>query len=573
MKRLAYVLIAGLLVMLAVVPVAAQEDGQGGIIVDATFGPSGPTTFNPLTCTDVSCSKLMQFMLPALIGVDPATAEIVPGAIGGVAADWEISEDGSTYTFSLREDFFWSDGTPVTAQNFEFTWDAITSGEVETRLVFLTDAIVDMVALDDYTLEVTFFEADCEALNGAGIRPLPSHLFTDTPFGDLEEVTFTEPGSIAIGPFQLAEYSQDQQTGIIPVEGGNFPDAIPGFINPTGYILRLLGDQTVHIEQFLAGQLSVIQFVPPDRRSDIRAAADDGRVVAYEYNPGDSYDYLALNFANPDNPQPALDENGELVEQDPHPIFGDVRVRQALAHAVDMDAVIQGAVFGEGSRMHSSYAQGTWPYNPDVSFYEFDPELALEMLNEAGWVDHDDNPTTPLIADGAMFAEDGTEFRFELLTNEGNTRRTALGTIVQDQLGQIGVAVDFQTIDFNVLLERLDNQNFDTFILGWRNSYPFRADQTQLFSATSDIIGGDNFTSYVNPEFDALMGEARTVPGCDREDRAEIYGQIQEIFNRDLPYIPLYSINGFYAAQANVEGFEPFPANMFWNITEWSVTP
>src|SRR5690606_24771821 len=108
-------------------------------------------------------------------------------------------------------------------------------------------------------------------------------------------------------------------------------------------------------------------------------------------------------------------------------------------------------------------------------------------------------------------------------TNEGNTRREAIGTLVQDQLAQVGIQVDFQTIDFNTLLDVMDSQTFDTLILGWRNGYPDDPDATQLFTAGSDVVGaGSNFTSYNNPEFDALNAQAKTVPGCDPADRAVI---------------------------------------------------
>ncbi|MCA9911477.1 MAG: hypothetical protein KC519_22640, partial [Anaerolineae bacterium] len=301
-------------------------------------------------------------------------------------------------------------------------------------------------------------------------------------------------------------------------------------------------------------------------------AAEDGSFQYYQFSPGTSWDYMAFNLANPQNPQAAYDEDGNLIEQDPHPIFGDLRVRQAINMAVNVDDIISGAVFGYGARMQSVYAPGSWPYAEDVPFYDFDPEAAAAMLEEAGWVDNDNDPSTPRVAQGAMYAEDGTEMTFTLFTNQGNTRRTAIGTVIQDQLSQIGIQVDFQTIDFNVLLDVLDQQTYDAFILGWRNSYPFRADQRQLWASTSDVIAGDNFTSYINPELDDLWVQASTVPGCDIEARREIYGQIQQIMHEDTPYLFLYSINGMYAWNSKLQGVEPYPGAFYWNISEWTVT-
>jgi peptide/nickel transport system substrate-binding protein len=194
-------------------------------------------------------------------------------------------------------------------------------------------------------------------------------------------------------------------------------------------------------------------------------------------------------------------------------------------------------------------------------------------LEEAGWVDDDNDPATPRVAKGAMYAADGTPFRFTLYTNEGNTRRGAIGTIVQDSLKQIGIEVDFQAIDFNTLLDIMDGQTFDAFILGWRNGYPDDPDGTQLFKSTSDIVGsGSNNSSYNNPEVDALMDQARALPGCDPAARAEIYHQIQKIMQDDVTYVPMFAIDGTYAAQAEVAGFSPYPSQMYWNVETWTVS-
>lgn len=562
MNKLVKVLVAGVAAAMLVVPVVAQDDEA--VIIDSTFG-SGAVNFNPITSTGATESQIIGLMLPALVGVNPETALIEPGVDGGLAESWDISEDGLTYTFHLYDNYTWSDGTPVTARDFEIVWDVITSGEVETNLVFLQDEIVDMVATDEHTLEVTFTSTNCEALSAAGIQPIPSHLFEGN-FAALNDDFFDTPETLWIGPYDLASNVADQQTGLTPIENEGYPlDRAD-----TPYVLRVVGDQTVQVEQFLAGEIDLLAGPPVNRRSDVRAAAEAGDAAFYEYTPGNSYDYMAFNLANPDNPQAAVDEAGNIIEQDPHPIFSDVRVRQALSMAVDVDAMIEGAVFGEGTRMTSSYAQGSWPYNTEIEPYAFDPAAAAAALAEAGWVDADNDPSTPLVAQGAMNAEDGTEFRFTLFTNQGNTRREAIGTIIQDQLGDIGVAVDFQTIDFNVLLDILDNQTYDAFILGWQNAYPFRADQKQLWNVSSDVIAGDNFTSYINPELDELFEQAASVPGCAKEDRAAIYGEIQEILHRDVPYMFLFSIDGMYAWRSDLQGVNPYPAALYWNINEWT---
>lgn len=563
--KLALVAVIALVGVLLALPVGAQD---GGIVVVSTFG-SGSINFNPVVSSTANEQDVMNLLYPALVGVNPVTGLIEQGVEGGSAESWTISEDLLTYTFTLRQGFTWSDGTPVTANDYAFTWGVIASGEVETPLVFLTDEIESMSAVDDYTLEVVFKNPTCEAVNNAGIQPLPAHIFTGQPFTAVQDEDFTDIEDIEVGPYQLASQIADQQTALIPATNDN-PDGLP--VN-AGWVQRIYGDATVELEAFLAGETSYHIGPPVNRRAEVEAAGEAGDLTVFPYSPGNSWDYMAMNTANPDNPVAAFDEDGNLVEQEPHPIFGDVRVRQALNQAINVDDIIEGAVFGYGTRMNGPFAPGLWVYNADVPNYEYNTDVALELLAEAGWVDADNDPATPLVAQGALNAEDGAPFSFTLFTNQGNTRRTAIGTIVQDQLGQIGIEVNFQTIDFNVAVDLLHQQTFDAIILGWRNSYPYAPGSLiqQIFSPAGDEIGGSNSVSYINPEIAELADQALSVPGCDPEVMKGFYDQITEILHEEVPYIWLFNIDGMYAYNINVEGEEPYPAAPAWNVTDWTI--
>jgi len=312
MSRLLKVVLIGVIAALLVAPVAAQDDGN--VIIDSTFGASGPVNFNYATSSSASEQQIMNLLYPALLGVNPETALIEPGAPGGMATSWDVSEDGSVYTFHLRDDLTWTDGSPVVAQDWQAIWDMLQSGEVESPLGFLTENVANIEALDDHTLQVTFNGASCEALSDAGFQPIPSHMYTDGDWSVLNDQYYDTPEALEIGPYQLSSQIADQQTALTPVEG--YPD---GEVQNDGYVYKLVGDQTIQIEQFLAGETDVLDFIPPIRRADIEAAADQG-IVNYTYIPGNVWDYLAFNNASRDNPQEAYDEAGNLIEQDPHPI-------------------------------------------------------------------------------------------------------------------------------------------------------------------------------------------------------------------------------------------------------------
>lgn len=572
MKNMGKFLLIGvalLLVMALVIPVMAQDKpapGEGGVIIEGNFG-GDPASFSPITGSDTASARISGFLYPGFVGVDPATALFEKGRADALAEDWTISEDGLTYTFTLRDDWTWTDGTPITSADVLYTWNAAQAaaeGIVDSPLSFLVDSIESVEAPDPTTVVVTMKSPDCNALNSIGsLAPVPAHVLP----ADMAQINDSSENlnpTVTGGVFSFSEFRPAEAVSLVANQ--DYGGATNGEVLPTGFIYKVVPDQTVLVEQFIAGETNVIDGPSVNRRADLKA---DPNLNMYDY-PGNAWDYLALNQADPTNPQNGTDAEGNPIDQGKHPLFGDQRVREAIAKAINVDEIIQGAVFGEGERMTSTLIPASWAYNDELPPIAYDPEGAMALLDEAGWVDDDNNPDTPRVCQGCEFAEEGTPFTFVLYTNEGNTRRGAIGTIVQDQLGQIGINVDFQAIDFNTLLEIMDGQTFDAVILGWRNGYPDDPDMTQLFTPTSDVVGsGSNFTSYYNPEMVELNAQARSLPGCDPAERKELYDQIQEIMQKDLPYIPLFAINGMYGARQEVEGFSPFPSQLYWNVDTW----
>jgi len=563
----------GAFAALTIVPVAAQDTCcQGGTIIEGNFGGDVAST-NPILASDTASQRIVSLLYPGFVGVDPDKAVIAPNEPGAVVKDWTVSEDGKTYTFNLRTDLTWNDGTPITSADVLYAWKAIqagTTGITDAQATFIIDptgatGVKDVTAPDDHTVVVTFNTSECTALASAGaLTPIPSHV-APADMADLNDWDGNLNPKVTAGPFNFGELRPGEQVSL--VGNPDFKDALNGKVVPSGYIYKNVPDQNVEVEQFLAGEINLVDTPPVSRRADI--AATDAQVYKY---PGNAWDYLSFNLADPSNPQNAYDDKGNPIDQGHHPLFGDVKVRQAIAHAIDVDSIIKAAVFNEGTRMASGIIPASWAYDKSLTPITFDQDLANSMLTDAGWIDDDNDPSTPRVAKGAMYAPDGTKFEFTLYTNEGNTRRTAIGTLAQDELAQVGLKVDFQTIDFNTLLDIMNSQTFDAIILGWRNGYPDDPDQTQLFTPASDVVGsGSDFTSYNNPTFNDLNTQAKTVAGCAPEDRAPLYGQMQKILQDDVPYVWLFAQNGEYDAGANVQGFDPRPSNLLWNVDTWSV--
>jgi peptide/nickel transport system substrate-binding protein len=573
MKKYVLPLLGAMLLMLLAVPLYAQDGPQGGIIISGNAG-GDPTALDPLLSGDAVASEIQGFLFPAFVGVDPATALFEENQPGAFVSTWEVSEDGLAYTFNLRQDMFWTDGEQIDADDVIFVWEAINSGAFATPLSFYLDQVSNVEKVDDFTVRVTFAEADCDALNNTGfLRPYPSHI-APADLSTLPDQPFNQNPQPSAGPYTFGELRPAD--AITLIANPDYVDASLGYINNDGFVALNVPDLTTEVERFLAGELLVIDSPQEARRADIYAAEERGEVTTYSY-PGDSWDYLAFNLADPTNPQNGRDADGNVIDQGMHPIFGNTEVgkevRRALNLALDVEDIIDRATFGEGTRMSSYIGPSSWAFDPSLEPVPYNLEEAAAMLDAAGWPNSNPNdPTSVRVCDGCGTTEDGTEFRFQLYTNEENARRTAIITIAQENWAKIGVMAEIQTLEFFSLLDILDAQTFDAYVLGWLNGYPDRPDVTQILTPAGDVVGGcSNCGSYDSPRLIELNRQARLLPGCDPEERKAIYAEAQRVVQEDTPYIFLFVRNGFYAVRNNVEGFDPFPSQMYWNIDTWSV--
>jgi peptide/nickel transport system substrate-binding protein len=574
-------------VLVMVTPLSAQEGlgpGEGGIIIEPNAS-SDPATFNPLYSSDTTSGRVSSFLYPSIIGIDYDTGLEAPNLPGSLATGWEFNEDGTQVTITLREDAFWNDGTPITSRDYMYAVNAIRSGQIDSPRVdmFATLAdgtpsggkIVDIQAPDDYTVVVTFSQPDCIAfsdINNATV--VPAHVF-DELYGDNYAAMLEDPRripTVSFGMFKDIEFAPGERVSLLADQ--SYPDTQLGYVSPEEYILLSVPNTTVAFERFLAGELTFVA-VPSVRQNEMRERTDEFQIYEYSAN---GFSFFAFNLADPNNPQPGVDENGERIDQGMHPIFGDVRVRQAIAHGFDMDTLVEGILDGNATRVGTHTIPTSWVYNADL-LYAFDRARAEELLNEAGWVDHDGDVATPRICQGCLYAQEvdpayeGSPMQFDLLMGQGSETATQMGEFFDAQMGEMGIEVDFQSVDFSsVLLPALDGQTFDMAALAWSLGLPINPDVTSFYTLETDVPGsGFNFTSYYNEELTQLLEEARTVPGCDQAVRAELYSRVQEILFEEQPYLYLHVANTMFALQPNVENFEPKTFSRLWNMDAWTI--
>ncbi len=518
----------------------------GGVWTRATSADA--SVLNPILSSDSASADVITMLFPGLINADPFTG--APTSQGAMAESWEVSEDGLVWTFHLRDGVTWSDGEPVDAYDFQYTYQAIASDLVETPRKSNVENIASIEVVDPLTLRVTFSTVKCDGLFDLGLGWLPSHRFAED-FSDIMTSAENEAPNVSAGPFLFQSWTRDDNTVLVRNE--NYWEGAPYM---EGMIYKVIPDPGTRLAQLQSGEVDVIPVQP----EQIAAVDADANLKRYRFQD-DGYSYIGLNLANPANPQPGRDEAGNLIPQEPHPILSDRAVRLAMAHALDYQTIIDNVYLGQGYPIASNVLPAIeWAHDDTLEPYAYDPELARQILDEAGWVDSD--------GDGVR-EKDGQRLSLSLKTNAGNTTREDLGVLVQDQLNAIGFDIQFEAIDFGTLVEQLLGQTFDMVIIGWTGLGTDPNDDA-FWSSRFDTPGsGFNFVSYQNPRIDELLEAGYSVPGCAPEDRAPIYKEIQQIIHDDIPYIFISGGVGNVGYNAKWAGLNPGPWSFYWNVHQW----
>ncbi|MDP2627511.1 MAG: ABC transporter substrate-binding protein, partial [Candidatus Rokubacteria bacterium] len=242
------------------------------------------------------------------------------------------------------------------------------------------------------------------------------------------------------------------------------------------------------------------------------------------------------------------------------PRFADRRVRQAFAHAINKQELIDGVVLGMARDATGPLRPGTWAYTDRVKRYEHDPEKARALLAEAGWKDRD--------GDGLVEDKEGRPFTFTIRTNQGNEERKKVAEIIQQRLKEVGVGVEIQILEWSSFLkEFIKKKRFEAIVMGW--GVGTDPDQYVVWHSSQNGPDQLNHISYANPEVDALLEAGRA--SCAQPDRVRYYHRLQEVMAEDLPVIFLYFRDALPVVASRVRGVEPAPAGIFYNFTEWFV--
>ncbi|MBI4689405.1 MAG: peptide-binding protein [Nitrospirae bacterium] len=510
----------------ATVTAAYENNGgpaYGDTLVEGSIGE--PSTLIYMLAHDQPSHEVAGLIFNGLVKYDTDLS-----IIGDLAESWDISNDGRVITFHLRKGVKWADGVEFTADDVMFGYKTIIDEKTPTayREDFLQ--VKKAEVLDKYTLRVAYEKPFATALIAWGsIIVLPRHLLEGK---DITKTEFAR-NPIGLGPYKLSKWTSGQELVL-----DSYKDYFEGRPYINRYIYRIIPDIATMFLELQAGGLDMMNLTP------------------LQYTKQTETGFFKTNFQKFRHPQFVYTYMGFNLR---HPLFEDKRVRQAIAYAVDKNEIVDIVLFGLGSPATGPYVPNTWPYNPDVKEYEYNPEKARQLLKEAGWADTD--------GDGLM-DKDGKPFRFTILTNMGNNLRINTATIIQWRLAKIGIEVEIRTLEWSTFInEFIDKRRFEAVILGWGISPD--PDQYDIWHSSKTREKEHNFITYKNSEVDELVEIGRRT--FDIEERKKAYFRMQEILAEDVPYIFLYVPDATPIVHARFKGIKPSPIGITYNLHKWYV--
>lgn len=529
MKRRFCTIVVLLLVLVALAytkDMTSSAPGQpsyGDALVVGSIGE--PSILIPMLAGDSASHEVAGLIFNGLVKYAPDLS-----LVGDLARSWDISEDGKTITFHLRKGVRWTDGVEFTSEDVLFGYRTIIDKNTPTP--YKEDFLqVDRAeAPDPYTFRVHYREVFAPALASWGNLPiLPKHLLEGK---DITKTSFGR-NPIGMGPFVFVRWEPGQKL-ILKAN----PDYFEGRPYLDYYIYRIIPDQATMFMELKAGGIDMMGLTPIQYKRQTNTEFFRENFNKFKY-PTFVYTYLGFNLK--------------------HPFFQDKRVRQAIAYGIDKEEIIDVVLFGLGRIATGPYVPDTWPYNPNVKRYRYDPEKAKALLKEAGWKDTDHD---------GILDRDGRPFEFTILTNMGNSLRERTATIIQWRLKQIGIKVNIRLLEWSTFInEFIDKRRFEAVILGW--SIGLDPDQYDIWHSSKTGPKEFNFISYKNPEVDRLLEAGRRT--FDMEKRKRAYYRIQEILAEEQPYVFLYVPYALPIVHKRFHGIKPAPIGITYNIHRWYV--
>lgn len=433
----------------------------------------------------------------------------------------DFDQETNTYTFTLRDDITFHDGEPVTAEDVAFTLETILNPDNGSEIASNYEDVTNVKVLDEKTVAITLEAPNVAFLDYMTIGILPKHALEGK---DVVTDGFNQK-PIGTGPFMLTAWDMGQSITLEKYDG-----YYNGAAKLDKVIFKIVEDTEARALQLKSGELDLAQVTPKSAKEleglegftalDMKTA--DYRGILYNFN---------------------------------HAFFKEYReLPNALSYAIDRQAIIDTVLLGQGSIAYSPLQAG--PYNnPNVEKYQYNPEKAKAMLEEAGWT----------MGANGYYEKNGQELGFTINNGQGDQVRVDMSNICAQNFQEIGVNAKVK------VNAETDWGGQEAYLIGWGS--PFDPDDH-----TYKVFGTDkgaNYSSYSNAKVDELLAQARGLETL--EERLPIYQEFQAELSKDLPYTFIAYIDAIYMAKDSITGISPekvlghHGVGIFWNIEQWDM--
>ncbi|HGN1704513.1 TPA: ABC transporter substrate-binding protein [Providencia rettgeri] len=469
-----------------------------------------PQSLDPQVATAANDSRILVNIYEGLVRNAEGTLTLEPA----LARSWKISDDGLTYTFQLRDNIQFHDGSPFNAQAVKFTFERMLNNQHPYYftgpfpLSFFFSAIDKIDTPDDLTVVFTLKEPFAPFLSNLAT---PAGLIVSPAAVKQYGKDFSRHPS-GTGPFKFDEWTANQRVVVSANE--TYWDGKP---NLKYVVFRPITDANTRVAEMLSGGIDAMVEVPAD---NVSLFAEDSRFHVYEAT-GPHVWYSMLNASLPP--------------------FDDVRVRQAVNYAVNKQNIVKYILQGSADVAEGPIPSAfDWAFDKGTSAYPYDPKKAQELINAAG-------------AQGKKVVFYVTE------GGSGMLDPIPMATAIQADLKAVGLAVEIQTFEWNTYLSKVNAGLKEAHMaeMAWMTNDPDTLPFLTLHSASWPDKGGFNSGYYSNKQLDALLDKARVTNNL--EERAALYRQVQKIVHQDAPWLFVANWKQNAVASAHVQHFKLQP--------------
>ncbi len=483
---------------------------------------NNPETLNPVLATTANANSVISYIFDRLISYDVKTGEPQPK----LAESWKISPDGKTYTFKIRPNAFFHDGTPVTAEDVKFSFDIIKNPKVDAAHLQNYYAFLDSVTVKGpYEVEFKMKEIYYRNLIMVGLNDIiPKHIYGVGDFNRNEANRFP----IGSGPYKFSKWDAGRsvELKLFDKYWGSTDPQWKDKYNFKEILMRIISDDAVAVMAMKKGDIDTMDPTPTMWLQDFADPSYEKKFYKIKYSTDDGAGYRYIGW------------NSKL------PKFASKNIRRALSMALPREEINTKLFKNLLNLSVGPFPKASSKTDPSITPLAYDLNKAKEILAAEGWKDSN--------KDGVL-DKDGQKFSFELLFAAGRPEYERIALIYQQSLKEIGVEMNIRTLEWTVFVKQLQEWKFDAVFLAW--SAALDGDPYQVWHSSQSKKGGSNYVGFSNARVDELITKARST--LDRDERNKLYQEFTKIVADENPYTFVFELPHLALIDRRFEGVLP----------------